>query len=202
MATATDDPLAHQRFFMAAVHRACGTPAGRAGMRAALVDPIRGLEWVAPVLPERITRDVETAYLTVAGMYAAQAPNPRADGPAPMPTGFREPQDGDRWRNLGWSMAQAVDRGVMRRETAGDRVMLLARMDRSGLCEALPPLVAHLRANEVPITWPLLLRDLSGWNEWGQDTGRYWARSFYQNANPEKPEADGTPRTAEGEVAE
>ncbi|MFF0416405.1 type I-E CRISPR-associated protein Cse2/CasB [Kitasatospora sp. NPDC004745] len=185
------DPLEHQRAFMLHVHQQCSTPGGRAAIRSALVDPhkpFRAYEYLLARIPRWTNRDTERVYVLTAGMYADQAPNPRLDKTRKPPAGLAAPVEGDRWRNLGWSLARAVRTNVLSADTVQARLLLMARQDADTLSRELPPLVARLRAGDVPVVWPLLLRDLTRWTTYPTDTARAWTRAYYQydtNTTPE-----------------
>ncbi|MFG2919285.1 type I-E CRISPR-associated protein Cse2/CasB [Kitasatospora sp. NPDC048298] len=181
--SAEKDPLEYQRAFMLHVHQQCSTPGGRAAVRSALVDPgkpFRAYEYLLPRIPRWTNRDTERAYVLTAGMYADQAPNPRLDRKPKPPAGLTAPVERDRWRNLGWSLARAVRTNVLSAETVQARLLLMSRQDADALTRDLPPLVARLRAGDVPVVWPLLLRDLTRWSDHPTDTARTWARAYYQ----------------------
>ncbi|WP_369185374.1 type I-E CRISPR-associated protein Cse2/CasB [Streptomyces sp. Y1] len=180
---AEPDVLEHQRAFMLHVHQQCATPGGRAAVRSALLDPgkpFRAYEYLLARIPRWTNRDTERAYVLTAGLYADQAPNPRLDRKPKPPAGLTGPVDGDRWRNLGWSLARAVRTGVLSADTVQARLLLMSRQDADALTRDLPPLVARLRAGDVPVVWPLLLRDLTRWVDHPTDTARAWARAYYQ----------------------
>ncbi|MFB7476851.1 type I-E CRISPR-associated protein Cse2/CasB [Kitasatospora sp. NPDC056184] len=180
---AEQDPLEHQRAFMLHVHQQCSTPGGRAAVRSALIDPhqpFRAYEYLLARIPRWTNRATERAYVLTAGMYAEQAPNPRLDRKPKPPAGLTAPVEGDRWRNLGWSLARAVHGKVLSEDTVKDRLLLMSRQDADALTRDLPPLVARLRADDIPVVWPLLLRDLTRWADHPTDTARAWTRAYYQ----------------------
>ncbi|MGV9609387.1 type I-E CRISPR-associated protein Cse2/CasB [Streptomyces sp. NPDC003631] len=179
------DGLELFRSYMSHVAERCGTPQGRAAIRSALVDldrPYRAYEHLLSRIPVTASRESERAYILTAAMYAQQAPNPRL-GAAAAPAEPQMDPDRDRWRNLGWSLARAVRAQVLRAETAQNRLALLARQDSDGLVRDLPALIAHLSGANVPITWPVLLRDLTRWDRWPTDTARSWMRAYYQHTD-------------------
>ncbi|MFE3875883.1 type I-E CRISPR-associated protein Cse2/CasB [Kitasatospora sp. NPDC059146] len=192
--SAEPDVLAHQRAFMLHVHQQCSTPGGRAAVRSALTDPhkpFRAYEYLLARIPRWTNSDTERAYVLTAGMYADQAPNPRLDRQPKPPAGLAAPVDGDRWRNLGWSLARAVHTKTLTDDTVKARLLLMSRQDADALTRDLPPLVARLRAGDVPVVWPLLLRDLTRWVDYPTDTARAWARAYYQY-DPTAPTAAST----------
>ncbi|WP_316528421.1 type I-E CRISPR-associated protein Cse1/CasA [Kitasatospora brasiliensis] len=174
-----NDPLKHQRAFMLHVHQQCSTPGGRAAVRSVLVDPgkpFRAYEYLLKRIPRWTNRDTERAYT----LTADQAPNPRLDRKPKPPAGLTAPVEGDRWCNLGWSLARAVRVNVLNADTVKARLLLMSRQDADALTRDLPPLVARLRSGDVPVVWPLLLRDLTRWVDYPTDTARAWVRAYYQ----------------------
>ncbi|MEU9126092.1 type I-E CRISPR-associated protein Cse2/CasB [Streptomyces sp. NPDC048506] len=181
----------HERF-MATVRRACNTPEGRAVLRQGLVD---GLEdpWQMYVhlmpaggipirddIPEHALRRAEEPFLLIASLYAVHdAPSPRA-GDKPLTERIAKPAKP--WENLGWSLAHAARAG-MRRETATGLLSHLCELDYPALITELPSTVSLLRSNNVPIRWPVLLRDLTRYQRWAADVRIDWARAYTNPAN-------------------
>lgn len=189
----TESPLAsanglgvYERF-MSTVRRACATPEGRATLRQGLTDnldnpwpmyvhlmPAGGIP-VHEDTPRHLLRRAEHPYLLVAALYAVHdAPNPRA-GDKPLTA--KEPAAAKPWENLGWSLARATHTG-MRREVATGLLSHLCELDYDTLMTELPSTVSLLRSSNVPVKWPVLLRDSIRYQRWAPDVRIDWARSY------------------------
>ncbi|MFI9787492.1 type I-E CRISPR-associated protein Cse2/CasB [Kitasatospora sp. NPDC051984] len=105
---------------------------------------------------------------------------------APQGAAVAGPEDGvpeARWRprqSLGRSFAQAVASGGLRESSAETRLNLLSRQSVDGLHRHLPGAVRQLREAGAPVDWALLLRDLSGWRQYGGEVKRRWLQDFYR----------------------
>ncbi len=167
--------------FMATVRKACATPEGRAVLRDALADdiasPWRMYMHLLPAgrIPSyRADQEAERPFLLIAAMYAAtDAPNPRTAKHRPRPRLV------DGRKNLGWSFARAVELQAIPRKTAASHLSALAEQEAEGLRTDLPGTVSLLRSRQVPVQWPVLLRDLTRWPRWADDVRIEWVRSFH-----------------------
>lgn len=179
-------PLDRYERFMKTVRTACATPGGRADLRQGLADGLSSpWQLYMHLLPaggipaHAQTREGEFPYLLVASLYAVHdAPNPRTAQTEPPPV----PKRADRRKNLGWSYARAAAVGAMRQKNAADALSYLAQLELDDLYRDLPGAVSLLRAQRVPVQWPVLLRDLTRWPQWSDDVRIEWARAFYAPA--------------------
>lgn len=178
-----DDPppwLSRPVTFMDHVARVCATPGGRADLRtgqspAGLEEPWRMLPHLLARIPSQSGRDGELAHLACAAMFAAQAGNPSTTAGKERATTYN-PVHG----NLGWSLARAVRTGVLREESAADRLQLLARQgDLPALLRHVRPLAGRLSGENITVSWPRLLRDLTRWSRFRTDVARDWMRAYY-----------------------
>lgn len=81
------------------------------------------------------------------------------------PTG--KDADGTRWwtrPNLGASLAEAVNRKLIKPDTAEDDLHLLVRQSAETVSTRLPSLTRHILNGGVSVDWSVLLYDLSWWN--------------------------------------
>ncbi|QYX79028.1 type I-E CRISPR-associated protein Cse2/CasB [Streptomyces akebiae] len=177
------NPLESFERFMRTVRSACATPGGRAALRDGLAEelsspwrlymhllPAGGIPSYAP------TREAELPYLLVACLYAVHdAPNPRTAKSNPPPA----VKPAEMWQNLGWSYARAARTGAMRRENAADALSHLAELGGEDLYRELPGAISLLRSQQIPVKWPVLLRDLTRWPKWADDVRVEWARAFH-----------------------
>lgn len=166
--------------FMNRVAEVCATPGGRADLRTGrspgwLAEPWRMLPHLVAYIPRQGGRDVETAHLAVAAMYAAQADNPTVNKGEER-SSLYNPAHG----NLGATLAHAVHRGILREENATQKLQLFARQTTvDGLLRNLRPLVDRLAAERLPLSWPRLLNDLRRWPIYRTDIARDWMRAYY-----------------------
>ncbi|MCX5535179.1 type I-E CRISPR-associated protein Cse2/CasB [Streptomyces sp. NBC_00006] len=180
--------LALYERFMGTVRRACATPEGRTALTQGLVDgldnpwqlylhlmPAGGIP-VREDTPDPQRRRAEQPFLLVACLYAVHdAPNPkRIDN---TPRTIPAPRPAAPWENLGWSLARAVRAG-MRRETATGLLTHVCDLDYDALVLELGSTTGLLRSQNVPVRWPVLVRDLARYQRWPQDVRIDWARAY------------------------
>ncbi|OKI09436.1 hypothetical protein A6A06_01660 [Streptomyces sp. CB02923] len=185
--------LARHVAFMEHVAEVCSSPGGRSDLRTGQTR--RGLAepWLMlPHLQSRLPRGLperKTAYLAAAAMFAAHAPSPAST------TAQAASVYDARRGNLGWSLARAVRSGLLSQDTATELLQLMARQRRlTGLLHHLQPLVDRLAAEQVPLSWPHLLRDLTRWTRYRTEVADQWMSSHYDPA-------DTTEDTAEEHTA-
>lgn len=169
--------------YMEHVADVCSTPGGRSDL--ATGQSLRDLDEPWRMLPHLLSRipahypDIKLAYLAVAGMYAAQAPNPTLARQRPV---IYDPAVG----NFGWSLARAADRGVLREDGTTELLQHLARQrSLRSLLRNLQPVIRRLGDENVPLSWPHLLRDLTRWPRYRTDVASRWMDSRYaRTPNP------------------
>ncbi|MFC7329880.1 type I-E CRISPR-associated protein Cse2/CasB [Marinactinospora rubrisoli] len=147
---------------------------------------------VAPFLPERPDHATERAFYTVAALIAAQQRGARDqdvaraalekdDGAEGGSTGAANTAAGrSRRRNLGETLAWAVEKGRVNGDTARDRLHLLARYRVDRLHRELPKLVSYLRADLIPVDWGYLLRDLARWGSERDQVAKEWVQRYHR----------------------
>jgi CRISPR system Cascade subunit CasB len=151
---------------------------------------------VVPFLPDRSMANEaeERAYYMVAAMIASQPRNARDQGdtdsaPEDRPDGAA-PQDGTadastprrrHWRNLGYSLAQAVDKGA-NANSLENHLQLLTRQNLDGLYRHLPRLILQLRGDQVRIDWGVLVHDLTRWASDPRLVAKEWAQGYYRTS--------------------
>ncbi|MGW3361031.1 type I-E CRISPR-associated protein Cse2/CasB [Streptomyces bungoensis] len=182
-AAAVKNPLEPYERYLRTVRAACATPGGRAALRNGLADELDNpWQLYMHLLPAggipayAATREAERPYLLVACLYAVHdAPNPRTAQTSPPPA----VKPAEVWQNLGWSYARAALAGGMRRESAAGALSHLAELGDEDLYRELPGAISLLRSQQIPVKWPVLLRDLTRWPKWADDVRVEWARSFH-----------------------
>lgn len=148
---------------------------------------------VTPFVSDSASDAEERAYYLVAALIASQPRSARdqrdtrstPDSPPDGTTAQGETDDAAaptrRWRNLGYSLAQAVDKGG----NAGSlekHLQLLTRQDVTGLYRHLPRLILQLRGDQVRIDWGVLTRDLTRWARDPRLVAKEWAQSYYRTS--------------------
>lgn len=193
---------------VARAHEALSEPRDRAALRRGLGYPpshpqVRdSYRIVDRYLPERARPATERAFYTVAALIAAQPRNARdqdeeqtatdvaaPDGAQPAPEKVEEPARAARV-NLGMTMALAVNDGKLKSTTTEARLHLLCRQDVNGIHRHLPRLIAHLRADLVPVSWVDLLIDLIRWERHRDEVARQWLRSYHRTVK-DNPSEEG-----------
>jgi CRISPR system Cascade subunit CasB len=159
----------------------------------------------------------ERACYAVAALIASQPRGAREQArtsstPAEVPAGqdaapseVRGPGAQDRRRrNLGYSLAHAVEQGGNARSME-NHLQLLARQDVEGLYRHLPRLILQLRGDQVRIDWGVLIRDLTRWARDPRLVAKEWAQSYYRTserlAAAKAREANGTRGNDDEETA-
>ncbi|RCV51383.1 type I-E CRISPR-associated protein Cse2/CasB [Marinitenerispora sediminis] len=147
---------------------------------------------VAPFLPERPDHATERAFYTVAALIAAQQRGARDqdvagsasdghEGAEGGPTGGAGTAAGrSRRRNLGETLAWAVEKGRVNGDAARDRLHLLARYRVDRLHRELPKLISYLRADLIPVDWGYLLRDLARWGSERDQVAKEWVQRYHR----------------------
>lgn len=137
---------------------------------------------------------IERAYYTVAALIASQPRGARGQAGAgdaqEAPAGQDAAQAGTtgtgraeqrHWRNLGYSLAHAADRGGNARSLE-NHLQLLTRQDADGLYRHLPRLILQLRGDQVHIDWGVLIYDLTRWARTPRLVAKEWAQSYYRTS--------------------
>ncbi len=143
--------LSEERAALAALRRGLGRPPGTVPEM---------FPYVVPWLPAQVHPNEETAYYTLAALFALH-PNHTGQG------------------NLGDHLARAATQG--NREAVERRFVALLSAHPDDLPEYLRQTVSFLKAQEVPINWDALFYALRYWEhpEYGDRIRREWARAFW-----------------------
>lgn len=178
-------------------------------------------------LPQEHDRATERAFYTIAALVAAQPrgardqeaePEAEPDSEEEHDTAeSTEPEDataapgqsawaGDERCTLGQTLAWAVENGHLKGDMVRDRLHLLARYRTERLHRELPKLIAHLRADFVPVDWGLLLRDLALWDRQRDQVAKQWVQHYHRTRDQlqrqrSKNDAPQPPETPESETA-
>ncbi|MEV8391803.1 MULTISPECIES: type I-E CRISPR-associated protein Cse2/CasB [unclassified Streptomyces] len=104
---------------------------------------------------------------------AAVAEAEETGTPLPMPEWWKRP-------NLGSSLAQGVNKKLLKPTTAEEDLHLMVRQSSEALQVRLPALTQHLLSGGVRIDWSVLLDDLSWWNKDRDRVATRWLESYFR----------------------
>jgi CRISPR type I-E-associated protein CasB/Cse2 len=155
-----DDPENRDRATLAELRRGLDRPFGEAHHRDG---------WVLRNVPNALSDEEMDAACLIASLFALH--------PARLP-------EGDRDRNLGWSLRQVRDKQPGGEEDGqgpvSRRFTHLADSNATDLPDRLRHIVTLLRSrDETPIDWLQLLRDVLAWDYQGHPVQRNWSRAFW-----------------------
>ncbi|MFF2508677.1 type I-E CRISPR-associated protein Cse2/CasB [Streptomyces sp. NPDC058067] len=168
--------------FVAHVRHVCQeSPGARAALRSGLgkaVDDCTRMHWViADLVPETDRRYemTERAYYTIAAMIAS-APEHSEKSTAAQTTAEQNKSR----RNFGECLADAVQDGLIRENSAEARLRLLTKQSTGGLHRHLPSSVRIVGGRFEIADWVRLLVDLRSWDVDRPRITRRWLQSFYR----------------------
>jgi CRISPR system Cascade subunit CasB len=138
--------------------------------------------YLSPRLTSAMDSDAVRARYVIAALIAARPPAARDRNASEPSDGIPRPDWKARRRrtNLGWSLAQAVNEGVIKPGSAEDDLLAMTRTSMDALCLRVPGLTERLQAKDVPVDWAVLLNDLG---RWGRERDRIvtrWQTAYYQ----------------------
>ncbi|WP_245990622.1 type I-E CRISPR-associated protein Cse2/CasB [Streptomyces spongiicola] len=204
------DRLAQQSAYVAYVLKLCENKKNRADLRSGLGKPVERCNYMHRLLVPRLKdgeaqhRDARRAYYAVASLIAGR---PRAirDAEAQAAADGAESEtsgDGARvtdwWKrpNLGASLAEAVNKKIIKPDTAEADLHLMARQSSDAIHLRLPALTRQLLSKGVTVDWAVLLYDLTWWNRDQDRIATRWLESYFRVRTRELPNLDapsGTP---------
>ncbi|MGW6950959.1 type I-E CRISPR-associated protein Cse2/CasB [Streptomyces xanthophaeus] len=116
------------------------------------------------------------------------------------PEGRGTVQRGRRQRvTLGASLAEAVNKGVMKPDSAESELHYLARVGSDSLHGRLPVLLRQFNGRGVVLDWAVLLEDLSWWERRQDHIATRWLEDFFRvRAAEERGPADASAVPASG----
>jgi CRISPR type I-E-associated protein CasB/Cse2 len=82
--------------------------------------------------------------------------------------------------NLGASLAEAVNKKLIKPDTAEADLHLMTRQGSEALGKRLPSLTRHLLTGGVAIDWAVLLDDLAWWNEDRDRIATRWLEAYFR----------------------
>jgi CRISPR system Cascade subunit CasB len=189
----------HDRFVASIVRLCADSTKARADLRTGLGRPLERCDamhrYLVPQLGDlprpRFADDRRRAHYTVASLIAAR---PRAARDADRDREEREDDAGrtqdrgnpdvdaiDWWKrpNLGATLGEAVNRGILKPDTAEADLHLMVRQGTDALQQRLPALTRHLLGSGLRIDWSMLLHDLARWNRDRDDVATRWLAAYF-----------------------
>ncbi|MDF3292367.1 type I-E CRISPR-associated protein Cse2/CasB [Streptomyces silvisoli] len=185
--------------FVAYVVDLCGrSTKAQADLRTGLGRPLERCtymhRYLVPRLPEPKRPgwydDARRAHYAVASLIAARPRTARdtdkaaaleaeadADAVESVPTPVVE-----WWRrpNLGASLAEGVNKKLLKPDTAEDDLHLLVRQGSDAVQQRLPSLTRHVLNGGVSIDWSVLLDDLAWWNVDRDRVATRWLEAYFR----------------------
>jgi CRISPR system Cascade subunit CasB len=107
--------------------------------------------------------------------------NPDALASPEDSTGASRPKPVDWWTrpNLGASLGEAVNKRLLKADTAEADLHLMVRQGADALQQRLPALTRHLLGGGVRIDWSVLLDDLALWDLDRDRIATRWLESYF-----------------------
>ncbi|MGP4001370.1 type I-E CRISPR-associated protein Cse2/CasB [Streptomyces sp. 8N706] len=186
--------------FVAHVLDLCESKRVQAELRSGLGRPVERSNslhrYLVPRLPERMHPDAKRAHYAIAALIAARPRAAReADAAAAVET------DGSAaagaaaagwWRrpNLGASLAIAVNKKLIKPDTAEGDLHLMARQSSDAIHPRLPALTGQLLRQGVLVDWAVLLEDLTWWNRDRDRIATRWLETYFRVRTLEDRRAD------------
>ncbi|MFF6956156.1 type I-E CRISPR-associated protein Cse2/CasB [Streptomyces sp. NPDC008317] len=183
----------HDEFIAYILNWCAKSKEAQADLRSGLGRPVESCTRMHRYLVPRLPRqdhpdqwysDTRRAQYAVAALVAARPRRARdadaaasasaSPGPAAAPA--------DWWTrpNLGASMAEAVNKKLLKPGTAEDDLHLMARQSSEAIQIRLPSLTTRLLNGGVSVDWAVLLDDLSRWNRDRDRTATRWVESYFR----------------------
>ncbi|MFE3267086.1 type I-E CRISPR-associated protein Cse2/CasB [Streptomyces sp. NPDC059215] len=198
------DRLAAQDAYVAYVLKLCRNKKDQADLRSGLGRPIDRCNYMHRLLVPRLMaeeaqhRDARRAHYAVASLIAGR---PRAARDAELqesPPDAAQPETAsdvaqfetppvrvpapEWWKrpNLGASLAEGVNRKIIKPDTAESDLHLMARQSSDAIHPRLPALTRQLLGKGVTIDWAVLLYDLTWWNRDQDRIATRWLESYFR----------------------
>ncbi|MFE9258603.1 type I-E CRISPR-associated protein Cse2/CasB [Streptomyces sp. NPDC006879] len=205
------DRLARQSAFVADVLKWCENKKNRADLRSGLGKPVERSNYMHRLLVPRLMgedaqhQDARRAYYAVASLIAGR---PRAARDAEVRAAAEEAESGtphagtqrlDWWKrpNLGASLAEAVNKKIIKPDTAEADLHLMARQSSEAIHLRLPALTRQLLGKGVNLDWAVLLHDLTWWNRDQDRIATRWLEGYFRDRTRELSHDDEPSGTTE-----
>ncbi|MFE0645710.1 type I-E CRISPR-associated protein Cse2/CasB [Streptomyces sp. NPDC058877] len=207
------DRLAQQSAYVAYVLKLCENKKNRADLRSGLGKPVERSNYMHRLLVPRLMDedvqhpDTRRAYYAIASLIAGR-PRAARDAEVQAATEEEEAESGtlddgaqaaDWWRrpNLGASLAEAVNKKIIKPDTAESDLHLMARQSSDAIHLRLPALTRQLLSKGVTLDWAVLLYDLTWWNRDQDRIATRWLESYFRVRTRELPYDDESSSTSE-----
>ncbi|MFI6019030.1 type I-E CRISPR-associated protein Cse2/CasB [Streptomyces sp. NPDC051287] len=188
--------------FVSYVLSLCATKRVQADLRTGLGQPVERCNYLHRYLvrrlPERQHRDARRAHYAVAALIAARPRTARDQASQNTDTTGTPPQPAAEWYrrpNLGAAMAEAVNKGVIKPDSAEGDLHLFTRQSSDALHQRLPALARHLQSGGIALDWAVLLEDLAWWDRDRDRVATRWLESYFRTLTHD--DTDTTPVTGD-----
>jgi CRISPR system Cascade subunit CasB len=182
--------------FVAYVLDLCRVKKTQSDLRTGLGLPVDRCNYVhrylVPRLPERMHSDSRRAHYAVAALIAAR---PRAAREAASHAADNGQPRSDWYQraNLGAALAEAVNKRVIKPDSAEGDLHLMARQSSEAIHPRLPALTRHLLTGGVAVDWAVLLDDLAWWNRDRNRIATRWLEAYFRTAAAKEDDPAATP---------
>ncbi|REE61422.1 CRISPR system Cascade subunit CasB [Streptomyces sp. 3212.3] len=177
--------------FVAYVLDLCKVKKTQSDLRTGLGLPVERCNYLhrylVPRLPERMHPDARRTHYAVAALIAAR-PRAARETDAHAANGQSKPEWYQR-ANLGAALAQAVNKQIIKPDSAEGDLHLMARQSSQAIHPRLPALTRHLLTGGVAVDWAVLLEDLAWWNRDRDRIATRWLEAYFRTTATE-PEQD------------
>jgi CRISPR system Cascade subunit CasB len=174
--------------FVAYVLDLCKVKKTQSDLRTGLGLPVERCNYLhrylVPRLPERMHPDARRAHYAVAALIAAR-PRAAREADTHATAGGQDPVGWYRRANLGASLAEAVNKQVIKPDSAEGDLHLMARQSSGAIHPRLPALTRHLLTGGVAVDWAVLLEDLAWWNRDRDKIATRWLESYFRTVSAE-----------------
>lgn len=148
--------------------------------------------YLVPRLPERMHADSRRAHYAVAALIAAR-PRTAREAAAHAADNGELRTDWYQRANLGAALAEAVNKRVIKPDSAEGDLHLMARQSIEAIHPRLPALTRHLLTGGVAVDWAVLLEDLAWWNRDRNRIATRWLEAYFRTAGAKDDDPAATP---------
>ncbi|MGG2460583.1 type I-E CRISPR-associated protein Cse2/CasB [Streptomyces sp. RGM 3693] len=176
----------HSDKFVAYVLSLCENKRVQSDLRTGLGLPVERCNYLHRYLvrrlPERLHRDAKRAHYAVAALIAAR-PRAARDADAERADQTDPVSDWPKRPNLGASLAEATNAGVIKPDSAEGDLHLFSRQSSDALHARLPALTRHLQSRGIALDWAVLLEDLTWWDRDRDRIATRWLENYFRTVN-------------------
>ncbi|MEU9413617.1 type I-E CRISPR-associated protein Cse2/CasB [Streptomyces sp. NPDC048281] len=189
--------------FVSYVLALCATKRVQADLRTGLGQPVDRCNYLHRYLvrrlPERQHPDARRAHYAVAALIAARPRAARDQAAQDTDTTNTRPGTPEWFRraNLGASLAQAVNSGIIKPDSAEGDLHLFTRQSSDALHQRLPALTRHLQSGGIALDWAVLLEDLTWWDRDRDRVATRWLEGYFRTLTHDDTDTDTRPGAGE-----